>query len=601
MKRGTHWRVSIPGLVLAVLLSASPRLVNAEAKDPQTVLLDELRAIRAQAEQREKQFTESQSLMLQEIRRLNQKVELLEQIVRSGFAPRERLSIPSFEVQGTTLDEEALQLALEPLTRRKLTAEDLTKQVKSTIQEFYAGHGIRGVQVIIPPQEVGDKPLAVQVLEPRLNLVTIEGNRFFGDKNLRRFFEGKIVSGEGTLVADALEHQLDLVNRHPDRQVTAVLKPADEAGKTDLALTVKEREVFHGITPLHYSVETNSTGTPNVGRLMTAHTFQYTNLFDRDHIASVQWTFQPGTFRKNQVVGASYLIPLFLPRSGQDLTLAIYGGYSRANADTVVDTLTIVGEGWTLGGQLTARLPEFRGWEPSLTFGIETTQLDSTLEFGSYTEIKSEVGLLPVYSKLSLVRRDRGGSTVARVGVRHNLDDRVPNSELADFRKFREDSDPNFTTFQFGLERFQKLINDWTMHANLSGQFSEQRLIPSEQLRIGGGGTVRGYDQSEVSGDRAVLFRTEIRSPNLPDLLSRVFDKQEILQFVAFYDWGMGFMSDPLPGDPKDESVSGAGFGFRYQFMQHFLGSVDIGWPLEDSANTRAGDAQIYFRVSMSF
>jgi hemolysin activation/secretion protein len=469
------------------------------------------------------------------------------------------------------------------------------------VQDVYRAQGIRGVQVIIPPQELGDKPLAVQVVEPKMNEFTIDGNRWFGDKNIRRFFERRITTGEGVLVADKLDDQLDRVNRHPDRQVTAILTPADEPGRTDIELTVKEREVFYKIPPFHYAVETNSTGTPNVGRLMTAHTFQYTNLFDRDHTASVQWTFPPGTFSDNQVVGASYMIPDFLPALPWDLSAAVYGGYSRANADTVIDTLSIVGEGWTVGGQVSYRLPEYRGWEPSLTLGAETTQLDNSIRFGSFTDIDSEVGLLPVYAKLSFHNRDRWGSTIGRIGVRHNFDGAVHHSDLENFQEFRQDSDPSFTSFQYGLERYQKLLKDWILHVGATAQYSQNRLIPGEQLRIGGGSTVRGYEQSEVSGDSAIILRTELQSPDWPMLLSRVLDKQEALKFVAFFDLGAGFASDPLPGDPRDESVTGCGFGFRYQFMQHFLGSVDLGWPLEDSANTEAGELQVYFRFSLSF
>jgi len=540
----------------------------------------------------------------QEVQRLRQEVQQLrdefrtfQEAVRRGVVPEEKLTITGFSVEGTSLAKETLDAKLKPLTEKKLTLDELQTDARTLIQEAYAETGVRGVQVVIPPQEITDQPLTVQVVEPKLGFLPIEGNRFFGDKNLRRFFEGKVTTPEGMLVAEKLEEQLDRANRHPDRQIAAVLKPGDEPGVSDVNLKVTERKPFHKVTPFHYSVATATTGTPNVGRVMLSNTFQYTNLFDRDHGLSINWQFRPADWDSAQIVGGSYVVPL--GTTGH--TVALYGGYSRTETDAVVDTMQITGKGFTVGGQLACEVPEFYGITSKLAIGAETTQSDSQLEFGSFTVIESEIGLLPFYARYDARRRDDYGSTLGYVGVRWNPGKMVSHGDTEDFRQFREEANASFLTYRLGLERIQALPASWTLDLRFDAQYTTDNLIPGEQFRMGGMDSLRGFEQSEISGDRGFKIMTELRTPYLPGLLSRVFDQREVMQLVGFFGYGLGRLVDPIAGDPGETDGAGAGFGLRYQFTDYFAGRIDVAWALTDAAMTQRGDSTIYFSAQLSF
>ena len=541
--------------------------------------------------------TEIQRLR-QELNQLKDDFRAFQEAVRRGVPEPEKLTITGFEVQGSTIDSEKLDGKLKPLTEKKLTLEELQVEVRSSIKEAYAEMSIRGVQVVIPPQEITDKPLTVEVVEPQLGFLTIEGNRFFGDKNIRRFFEGRITTTEGMLVAGSLEQQLDQANRHPDRQITAVLTPGEEPGVSDVTLKVQERRPLHPYTPFHYAAEVNNTGTPNVGRIRFSQTFQYTNLFDRDHNLSVNWQFAPAEFKNVQVVGASYVVPV----STTGHSFALYGGYSETETDAVVDTLEITGKGFTVGGQFSYKLPEFWNLESNASLSIELTQMDSNLEFGTFTVVESDVGLLPFIARYNWKHRDPWGATLGFASLRWNPGDLVPDGDPEAFHQFREESQASFLRYRVGLERYQKLLRNWTMHARFEGQFTEDNLIPAEQFRLGGAHSVRGYEQSEVSGDRALLLRTEIRSPNLPRFLTRkAADKNEQIQMVGFVDYGITSLETPIEGDPDTTDIAGTGFGLRYQLWEYFSGRVDIAWALKDGPITAAGDAVIHFSAQLNF
>ncbi|MBI2190722.1 MAG: ShlB/FhaC/HecB family hemolysin secretion/activation protein [Planctomycetes bacterium] len=536
----------------------------------------------------------------QELQQLRDEFRQFQDAYRRGLKPAvEKVAVSGFDVQGSSLNKDDFDNALRPLTQKKLTPEELQIEVNRMIQELYSAKGVRGVQIGIPPQALeGGQPLVVQVVEPKLGNTAFEGNRFFSEKNLRRFFEGKIANAEGLLNARDLETQLDRANRHPDRQITAILKPGEGAGVSDVTFNVRERKPFHTITPFHYAIEVNNSGTPNTGRMRVEQTFQYTNLFDRDQTASIFWQFNPGKFDQVQVVGTSYVIPI----STTGHSVSIYGGYSAINTDTVIDTLAITGEGYTVGLQGIMEVPEFWGFESKVSLGVEYTQINNALEFGTFTDIRSDVGLLPLYVRYNIQKRDAWGATFAYFGMRYNWGGVVPNGDRKDFEEFREEATPSFFNYRLGFERYQKIVAGWTWNVRADGQYTNDDLIPAEQFRAGGVDSVRGYEQSEISGDRGFFIRSELRSAPFPPLVTRFTkNKTEVLQAVGFVDYGIVRLDDPISGDPTYTDIAGAGVGLRYQLWEYFLARIDAAWAIMEGSQTDSGESIIYFSAQLNF
>jgi hemolysin activation/secretion protein len=104
----------------------------------------------------------------------------------------------------------------------------------------------------------------------------------------------------GTLIHEpTLIKELDAVNVNPDCKIAPVLKPGKETGTVDIELKVDER------LPLHARVIGDNKGpfTTPANRL-TAE-IQYTNLWDEDHILSLQTTQTPEEWGAVQAYGFS--------------------------------------------------------------------------------------------------------------------------------------------------------------------------------------------------------------------------------------------------------------------------------------------------------
>ncbi len=68
-----------------------------------------------------------------------------------------------------------------------------------------------------------------------------------------------------------------------------------------------------------------------------------------------------------------------------------------------------------------------------------------------------------------------------------------------------------------------------------------------------------------------------------------------------FVDGGQRFLLDNITGVDSSRFLWGAGFGLSANINNHVDMRITVGWPLLDSANTRAGDPRAYFSLGGQF
>jgi hemolysin activation/secretion protein len=146
----------------------------------------------------------------------------------------------------------------------------------------------------------------------------------------------------------------------------------------------------------------------------------------------------------------------------------------------------------------------------------------------------------------------------------------------------RHDTDVVYNKAEIQVYRIQQLPYGFAALLNGTAQYSPDRLPSSQEISIGGAGTVRGYAQSEFSGDKGLYVNAELRIPllGLTDLRWRFGERKtvgETLQLAAFYDFGLVRISDPLPGELNyDKSqIGGAGVGLRFTYSPYLRFKVD--------------------------
>jgi len=149
------------------------------------------------------------------------------------------------------------------------------------------------------------------------------------------------------------------------------------------------------------------------------------------------------------------------------------------------------------------------------------------------------------------------------------------------------------------LERQQKLPWGAGLGVKLEGQIADQPLISNEQYSAGGMGSVRGYKESEITGDSAFQGMIELTSPNLAPR----FGLGERFQLVpyAFYDFAALWVKDPLPEQDAAMDLQGAGIGVRGRLFRDVEFQTDLGFALSDTSRIRKGDSQVHFKVKYQF
>ncbi|MBI4711053.1 MAG: hypothetical protein HY767_01110, partial [Candidatus Omnitrophica bacterium] len=151
---------------------------------------------------------------------------------------------------------------------------------------------------------------------------------------------------------------------------------------------------------------------------------------------------------------------------------------------------------------------------------------------------------------------------------------------------------------------------------DLQGQLTPDKLLPQEQMFLGGARSIRGYPESDYGADQALQSRLDYLLPpyGMPDTWKLPFDNvplKDQLNAIGFFDVGYGRVHDP---SVVDESVTnsgnsekradflmGVGGGFELRFRSNISARMEWGIPLGDKPITEAGDSQLHFTFNVNY
>src|SRR3546814_12068299 len=93
------------------------------------------------------------------------------------------------------------------------------------------------------------------------------------------------------------------------------------------------------------------------------------------------------------------------------------------------------------------------------------------------------------------------------------------NTDAA-FQAQRAGARARYTYLNAGLNRHTRLPGDFTWVFDLRGQVTSTNLLGSEQLAMGGAGSLRGFDEGPVYVDEGFVLRNALRHPPMAVLTS---------------------------------------------------------------------------------
>jgi len=382
------------------------------------------------------------------------------------------------------------QSDLDAVIRKHRGAElsiDLIREILADLNSIYENNGYELSRALLPQQVIRDGMLRIQLVDAKVGAIVVE--------DAVRLDEDYILERLGFTAGDSislslLENRIRLFNANNKTQLTTELSPGQNFGETDVFVKVTEPDFIELPT-----VSVNNHGSELSDWKQNSFTTTFNNLLRMDDEFSVSVSDGEGT--RSRAFGLK--LPLGI--NGANITL------NRSDANTKVKS----GPDATVGFRGNSNSTSIALSYP-LVFNDEYSVYISAAVAHAYGDLV-QPGDGALLSKsdtekfaLSLPSSWSNGLTTVSFSPTFSVihtDTEIPPDENW-ISKFEGDfALSQFITPQLTFNGRGKFIyTDAAAMINL----------PSENLTVGGPGSVRGYQPSEDSGYKGYFLSAELRS-----------------------------------------------------------------------------------------
>jgi hemolysin activation/secretion protein len=444
--------------------------------------------------------------------------------------------------------------------------------------------GMPVVNVVIPPQDISNGVIQIVAVVGRLGEVEVTGNA----SDPSYYSDGlAIMAGDVVEEAAVLDH-LRWKSRRFHRRVDAIYAPGAEFSQTDLTLEVTEEK------PWQIFAGADNTGAGGVGDYRVFGGFMLGDLWGLDHELLYQFTTSEEGIDALQAHSLLYTMPLW---DRADLQLA--GSYVESSSNTAIGSVD--GQSLYFGATVVQQLDRYMGWSSDLRLGFEYKKSDNDFDFGGMTVFARDTEIGQAYAQITGEQSDSSGRTNFHAGIWYSPGGLFDNNDDAAFALARPGAEAEYFYVRAGVDHTIYLPEDIRFNIDLDGQYTNDRLLPSEMFYLGGLNTVRGFDENVVRGDRGAVARFELQGAAMHLATDGA---QDALRPFAFIDWGWTEVNGPVAiNEIESASIAGAGVGLHYQYENNFAAELAYGWQLSSHglAGGNNGDGQFHFRVMTSF
>jgi hemolysin activation/secretion protein len=494
-----------------------------------------------------------------------------------------QIYIQEYRVEGThKLTELEVEEAIYPYLGPDRTTEDV-ERARAALEKAYQDKGYQTVTVQVPPQQVRNGVVVLQVIEGKVGRLRIRGSRYFSLSEIKKRAPSL---AEGTVPNfNDVTRDIVALNQLPDLRVTPTLRAGIEPGTVDIDLNVKDT------LPLHGNLELNNRNSPDTTSLRIDGAISYNNFWQLGHSAGFSFQIAPERLSDAEVFAGYYLARF---PGAEWFTLLLQGTKQNSNVSTL-GSIVVAGRGSIFGARAIFSLPPGKDFYESISSGFDWKHFDQRvgLTTGALT---SPVTYYPVSTVYTATWVPKGSETDLDAGITFGI--RGLGSKDNQFDNSRFKASGNFIYFRGDLSHTHDLPGGGQIYVKVQGQVADQPLINSEQIAGGGLSTVRGYYEAEVLGDNGIFGTLELRSPSLLGWMAK---KEDEWRLYAFLDAGTLTIRDPLPQQIDVFDLASWGFGTRIQLYQHLNGSLDIGVPMISSQNTTVHEVRFIFRLWADF
>ena len=488
-----------------------------------------------------------------------------------------RFEINRFEITGNTLiPGPELEQLTAPFTGKNKDFGDVQRALDA-VEQAYRRRGYGSVQVLLPEQDITKGVVQLNVAEPRVGRVVIEGNQFFDADNVRRSLPS-VKEGQ-TPSSAAMSRNLQILAEHPTKQTSLTLRPGASEDQVDVGVKIADQKPWRAFFTL------DNTGTGETGYWRTGFGYQHTNLFNKDHTLTAQYITSPTDINNVTVLGLGYRVPVYEWNSTFDLI----AGYSDVNSGTVQGLFNVSGSGIIYAGRWNYYLPRWGELEQKVTFGLDYREYRNDVQFSSQS-IVPDVTVRPASLTYTGVRRFADGEFSFYGSVAQNIPGGATGG-AEDFQASRPGATDNYTVLRYGGNYLKSIYGDWQLRAAYNAQETNSLLVSGEQFGIGGPDSVRGYLVREAAGDRGYQTQVELYTPDVAAKLK--WPDSYRMRLLAFYDFGSYDYNDPAPGINQHDSFYSVGFGLRMSYKKLVSLRVDVAQIMQPTVNRQSDSMRV--------
>ena len=494
--------------------------------------------------------------------------------------------ILSFKVEGNTLlSQDVIDASVNPFLGPKRDFGDVQGALEA-LEALYKQRGFTTVSVQLPEQVLDKGEVVLRVVEGRLRQIKIDGQQHFDEDNIRAALP--TLKSDQVPLIDDISANLRVANENPARQLSLRLAPGERDEDIDAIVKASDER------PWKVGATLENTGTEQTGRHRLGVSYQHANVWNLDHVLTAQYQTSPEKPSDVKVYALAYRIPLYSLGDAID----IYATKSNVNAGSINAgpvNLAISGSGVVLGGRYTLNLKRQGSYTGQLVFGVDYKAFENSV-LGSGLQLGNDITVRP----MSLQYNGRWERERGEWSFYANVARNVPGGDKggqADFDKARLGAPDDFTVLRGGVTVLHAYANGWQVRATGSLQWTRDPLIPGEQFGIGGGSSVRGFLEREVSNDRGWQASLEFYTPELCGGLGGAHR----CRLLGFVDTGGVYRVAALPGEQQREHIASAGAGWRYNWGKSLSFQLDIGQVLQPGGVQKRGDWRGHAKLGLMF
>ncbi len=483
------------------------------------------------------------------------------------------LEVKKIEFKGNTVFstlelKKAINLS-SATSAKKISLERLL-EIRTQISDYYVKQGYLSSGAFLPPQEITGGKVNIRIVEGSIEKIDVEGATHLN----QNYIVSRLPELEEPIKTGDLTRML--ANLRKDALIKDLEARMEQVSPGKYLLTIKIEEN----KPLSSQFVLTNSYSPSVGVLGGTIDANYHLIGFGDRLG-LGYTKTEGLTRSD----GSYSFPL----NKYNGTIGLR--YANANTKIVeepVSALDIQANLETFS--LSARQPFSLNEESDLALAIELELIQSETFVNQDFSFAFVDGLENGESKISALRltqeyfnREEKSSLALRSQFNVGIDLFEPTVTQAGI-------DGLFWSWQ-GQGQWFKKIDNFLLVSSLNMQFTADRLLPIEQLTLGGANSVRGYRQNLSLGDNGIIGSMELQMPLIQS-------SNWGIKLIPFVD--LGTLWNNSAEELSSSILASLGLGLDFALGNTIDARIDYGFPLIDAEAPEdfSTEERINFRFS---